>query len=427
MSSMPVSSYTFVTSGGQRRFVHRWQYENNEVIECNKCGSSCKETDAYGKHWSQPKTLDDNDSNNNNKDGSIDISRTAKTPIALSTSTSSSTSSSSSLTSSDKSFGRITTLMDSKEIIVSKNVESFMLCASKAVSDSQQFLLDAGIKAVPDLLASLYAMYGGGHSHRLLLVAVGFYVTIGGETFMLQTTELTIKHHYDIRESVDMIFAMLLEKLRNFLACRSESNGFGKQEAYSIKRIRIKVRKQQLQQESMPLPLHYARKQTNMEMSGTTANRNELASLTAWFRQHLLTSEPLDSQMSPFPCNLYCFQECPNSLELYVVPYHLGSSSNDLYKSRSFIILCDIKGRFMELQEITNIRRFLHHATEDRVLWCPRCQQCFVEHSKLALHKMLQCGRGFEILQLDSDFIEIYENCLLLEKCDNWSLFGIIE
>ncbi|XP_061391964.1 protein terminus-like [Musca vetustissima] len=422
MSSMPVSSYTFVTSGGQRRFVHRWQYDNNEVIECNKCGSSCKETDAYGKHWSQPKTLDDN---NIGRDGIIDISRTAKTPIALSTPTSSS-----SLTSLEQSFGRITTLMDSKEIIVSKNVESFMLCASKAVRDTQQFLLDAGIKVVPELLSSIYAMYGGGQSHHLLVV-VRFYVTVKGETFMLQTTELTIKHHYDIRESVDMLFAMLLEKLRNFMACRSESNSLGTQEPYSIKRIHIKVRKQHNPQQSQILPLHYARKQTNMEIAnlqnGLTTSRDDLALLRAWFRQHLLTSESLESLRSPFPCNLYCFQECPNSLELYVVPYHLCSQSADIYNCRSYIILTDIHGRFMELQEITNIRRFLHHTSEDRVLSCTRCQACFLEPSKLVLHKMLKCGRDFEILKMDSDFIEIYENCLLLEQSDNWSLFGIIE
>ncbi|XP_073841471.1 protein terminus-like [Musca autumnalis] len=424
MSSLPISSYTFVTSGGQRRFVHRWQYENNEVIECNKCGSSCKETDAYGKHWSQPKTLDENDNigkDDSSNRGTIDISRTAKTPIALCTSTSSS--------SLEKSFGRITTLMDSKEIIISKNVESFMLCASKAVTDTQEFLLETGIKAVPDLLSSVYAMHGGGHSHHLLVV-VRFYVTIKGETFMLQTTELTIKHHYDIRESVDMIFTMLLEKLRNYMACRREANGLANEEAYSIKRIYIKVRKQHHVQQQT-LPLHYARKQSNMEigtfLNSTTTSQDDLALLTAWFRQHLLTSESLDSLRSPFPCNLYCFQECPNSLELYVVPYHLSSHSSDIYKSRSFIILCDINGCFMELQEITNIRRFLHHTSEDRVLSCTRCQACFMEPSKLALHKMLNCGRGFEMLKMDSDFIEIYENCLLLEKCDNWSLFGIIE
>lgn len=46
----PTSRYTFVTLAGQRKFFHRWYLDNNEVIECNKCGgTTCQGTDAYHK------------------------------------------------------------------------------------------------------------------------------------------------------------------------------------------------------------------------------------------------------------------------------------------------------------------------------------------------------------------------------------------
>ncbi|XP_013118005.1 protein terminus-like [Stomoxys calcitrans] len=414
--SLPISSYTFVTSGGQRRFVHSWQNENNDVIECNKCGSSCKETDAYGNHWIQPKTLDDND--NELKSANIE----GMNPAAMQ-SHRLPTGPTSIPASSTNGLGRITTLMDHKEIIVGKNIESFMLCDTKAVSDTQQFLLDAGIKAIPDLLRAACAVSG---PVRSLDIVLRFYVTINGEVFTLQTTALVINHYYDIRESVDMMFAMLLEKLKRYMASCSKDCS-AQQKDFSIKRINIKV--QRFCERNPTLPLQFARKQapTAAMTTGSGNKHQDLALINSWFRKHLLTSQPLNGKDLPFPCNLYSIQQCSNSLELYAVPYHLNFKANNLLSCRSFAIICDISGYFIGLQEISNIRRFLHHSSEDRIVSCSSCLENFTEPSKLTLHKMLNCGRGFELVKMDPDFIEIYEQCWLLEKCDNWTLFGIVE
>ncbi|XP_075162109.1 protein terminus-like [Haematobia irritans] len=426
--SMPISSYSFVTTAGQRKFVHSWHYENNEVIECNKCSSSCKETDAYGKHWIQPKTLDvdanDNDPTAINRESDATatmgmamiptkshgptIGPTTIIPVTA-------------MASSTNGFAGITSpLMDHREIIVSRNIESFMLCDdTKTVSDSQQFLLDAGIKAIPDLLSAVYAMRWG--LCLSLGVVLRFYVKIKGNLFRLQTTELLIRHHFDIRESVDMMFSMLLEKLKRLLDGGESIGAMPKN--FTIQRMNIKV---QRYRESQPaLPLQYARKQNPRE--GPSQSVLDLALLNSWFRQHLLTSQHLNGSDPPFPCNLYTIQQCQNSLELYVVPYYLESQSKDSNLGRNFAILCDISGYFLGLQEISNIRRFLHHSWEDRLLECPHCQEKFVQHSKLHLHKMLNCGQGFEFVKIDSDSIEIYEHCWLFEKSKNWSLFGILE
>ncbi|KAM7356764.1 protein terminus-like [Cochliomyia hominivorax] len=393
--SLPTPSYTFVTSGGQRQFFHRWHFENNEVIECNKCGTICQENDAYSQHWLQQKIK-------LNEVGD-ELNTWQRTPI-----------------------------MEQQSAIVSKNIESFMLCDGKLVSDTQQFLLDAGITAIPELLSVLYAS----PECKELVVKMRFYVEIADEMFMLQSSELEIKHHCDIRESVDVIFLMLLEKLRTFMTCMPKNANSSSRRrrccstpegVYRIKRIHIKVQRRKYEQnsEKLPLPLQYQRKHALMQETPTNEN-NSIEQLSQSFQKHLHLS-PEAPFKPPFPCNLYCFQTCANSHELYVVPYHMSSSPASFLSTRSFIILNDIMGRFQQLQEIGNIKRFLHHFAEDAVLCCPQCQEKFMQHTNLSIHRMLNCGYDFEILKVGKDFIEIYEECLEIMRTTKWLLYGIVK
>lgn len=384
--SLPTPSYTFVTSAGQRQFFHRWHFENNEVIECNKCGTICQENDAYSQHWLQLKQ------------------KLNEVGDELNT-------------------WQRTAIMEHQSAIVSRNIETFMLCDGKVVSDTQQFLLDAGITAIPELLSVLYA---SSVKCKELMVKLRFYVEIEDEMFMLQSSELEIKHHSDIRESVDVLFLMLLEKLRTFMTCMPKRRRGMPEGVYRIKRIQIQAQRRLYKNnERLMLPLQYQRKHALLDAQ---QHKEDVEQLSFSYHQYLKTSSSASAHFKPpFPCNLYGFQTCANSQELYAVPYHISTSPANFLNTRSFIIFHDIKGGFQQLQEISNVKRFLHHFAEDEVLSCPQCQEKFMQPSKLAIHRMLNCGYDFEILKIDKDFIEIYEECLEIIRSSKWLLYGIVK
>ncbi|XP_023305461.2 protein terminus-like [Lucilia cuprina] len=385
--SLPTPSYTFVTSAGQRQFFHRWHLQNNEVIDCNKCGTICKETDAYSQHWMKQKLK--------LTEAGDELNTWMRTPI-----------------------------MEQQPAIVSRNIQSFMFCDGKVVSDTQEFLLDVGITGIPDLLSVLYATDGC----KELMVKLRFYVEIEDEMFMLQSSELEIRHHSDIRESVDVIFLMLLEKLRTFMTCMPRRRRGLQEGVYRIKRILVQTqRRQYVNNEQLQLPLQYKRKQAILQETDMTPQyKCDLEQLSLAFQRHINTSANSHFK-PPFPCNLYCFQTCANSQELYAVPFHISNKPQSFLSTRSFVIVNDILGGFQQLQEIAHIKRFLHHSAEDAVLSCSQCQAKFMQPTKLSLHKMLNCGHDFEILKIDPDFIEIYEECFEIMRCAKWLLFGIVK
>lgn len=393
MALQKTPSYTFVNVAGRRTFFHRWHdLENDEVIECCKCGTTCKETDAYSQHW---------------------LLQTAKQNQV-----------------SDDELNRWqrTAVMKRLPAIVSQNIESFMLSDAKVTQDTHQFLLDAGLTAIPDLLRVLYAA----EHCKALMVRLKFFVEIKDEMFVLQTNELEIKHHSDIRESVDMMFLMSLERLRTFMILKPLRHAGRRQRPlqpneYRIKRIHISAQRiplNHLKEDILMLPLHF--RQKNASKLPTPQQVNAIKLLTWNFRQYLKTDQKQHFK-PPFPCNLYCFRTCPNTQEVYAVPYHFTWKSEEFSNIPNFIILENIRGEFQQLQEIADIKKFLQVPQHNMVVTCRRCQLTFVQPTELYLHLMLTCGNEFEILQIHPDVIEIYEHCYELWRKPKWMLYGIVD
>lgn len=434
---LPTPSYTFITCGGQRQFVHRWQLNNNEIIECNKCGSTCNQTDAYSKHWLQ-KT---HNSFGSNKKLTNELSATKNGWSAGQKTTLASVGRQLQHNSGTRTNELIEQL---RQAIDNKNVKSFMLCdnrpcnkgsgstgaTAQATNLQQQFLLDSGIKILPDLFRALFDF-----STKELQVKIRFYLQmeqdaneansdvvahVTTEIFMLQTSELSIANHHDIRESVDMIFAMSLEKLQKE----------NLKQNYQIKRMKIQVKRQQDEISSMPpqLPLQYKLKPRTIVGSGITKqthNSKEHVKLLQQLRHHFKENNTTIAELPKLTCNLYCFQVCANSQELYVVPYYISDSNSSPLPN--YIIMQDVMGKFHSLLEISNLKRFLRYSPADEVLDCRRCQAKFMQHTQLALHEMLLCGLFFRLSSMPEDYFEIYEKCLLLSQCAEWSLYGIVD
>ncbi|XP_018798151.1 PREDICTED: protein terminus [Bactrocera latifrons] len=365
------SSYTFSIEGSTRTFHHRWRMAGR-VYECDACGTTCDVRAAYSQHWSSV--------------GRTHCSAEQRTQL---------------------------------KTIEEQRINNFILCNERNRS-TNEFLLDAGIQAIPQLLRLLF------HDAGRLHFRLSFYVRALNETdFLFCSSELAIEHHLDISETVDVLFLMLLEKIEAYMyACYPTRAA-----EYSVKRIKI-----------------YVRRELNRTESVSTTKAPMKCILPLQYRVKHATAAPSAQAVSASvaaDANLYCFRICARTQELYVVPYQLGKCPSNACDSEvqraqqtwdrigcgaHYIQLESIDGAQQQLLEISNITRFLRTDEEDHVHTCVQCKANFTQRTKFQLHKALDCGRGFEVLQLDSDNLEIYEHCLQM-RCDNykWPLFGIIE
>ncbi|XP_011195365.2 protein terminus-like [Zeugodacus cucurbitae] len=363
------SSYTFSIEGNTRTFHHRW-CTAGRTYECDACSSSCDVRAGYEKHWSNV--------------GRSLCSNEQRTQL---------------------------------KIIEEQRITNFILCNDHNRS-TNEFLLDAGIQAIPQLLCLLF------HDTARLHFRLSFYTRILNETdFLFASSELTLEHHLDIGETVDVLFLMLLEKIKAYMyACYPTRAA-----EYSVKRIKIYVRRE-------------------LNSNSSSLNAPPKCILPLQYRVKHATAAPATKPISAetaADANLYCFRVCARTQELYVVPYQLGkrpSNTCSIEVPRAqqtwdrvgcgahYIMLQSVDGAHQQLLEISNISRFLRTDEDDHVHTCSHCKANFTQRTKLQLHKALACGRGFEVLHLASGNLEIYENCLQM-RCDNynWPLYGIIE
>ncbi|XP_017469552.1 PREDICTED: protein terminus-like [Rhagoletis zephyria] len=381
------SSYTFSIAGSVRTFHHRW-YMGGRVYECDACSSSCDIRACYSQHWQPALTA-----------CALDISDDISRPLCS------------------------TEQRAQLAIVAARRINTFILCNERtSIRNPSEFLLDAGINAVPQLLRLLF------HGVSRLHVRLGFHTrAYNGADLLFNSSELALEHHLDIGESVDMLFLMLLERIEAYMYVRYPTRAA----EYCVKRIKIHVRRETLTKSG--------------ESASTLATD---ATLPLQYRIKHATAMPRDalSVEATATANIYCFRVCARTQELYAVPYQLGKcringgggekdESNILRWpwdtegcGSHYIMLQSVEGKLQQLLEITNLYRFLRTEADDRVHMCTRCRANFTQRTRLQLHKSLDCGRGFEVLHLDSNYLEIYESCLQM-RCANykWPLYGIIQ
>ncbi|XP_054086964.1 protein terminus-like [Zeugodacus cucurbitae] len=243
-----------------------------------------------------------------------------------------------------------------------QRITNFILCNDHNRS-TNEFLLDAGIQAIPQLLRLLF------HDTARLHFRLSFYTRVLNETdFLFASSELTLEHHLDIRETVDVLILMLLEKIEAYMyACYPTRAA-----DYSVKRIKIYVRRELNSNSSSLthtppkciLPLQYRVKHTNAAPA----------------------TKPISAKAAA-DANLYCFRVCgaPKSLQRAQQTWdRVGCGAH-------YIMLQSVDGAQQQLLEISNICRFLRTDEDDRVHTCSQCKANFTQRTKLQLHKALDC------------------------------------
>ncbi|XP_016943880.4 protein terminus [Drosophila suzukii] len=286
-------------------------------------------------------------------------------------------------------------------------IEEFILCDGSITARTNDFLLDSGIDAVPQLLRFL------SFATDKLEASVGFYVDVKKERMYYESSPLNIENHFDIGEAVDMIFSMLLEKISNYVLLHHKDP----LEACVIRRMKVTVKRFCHSPKSKSIPVSKLPLQYQVKNAAECLERgsNKLSSdLIKLVETYINQEEPGRPIPSTLKVNLYSFRVCSTSKELYVVPHLL--SGDDVDNTPTFIIQTDVVGGFQGLLEVRNIRKFLKVDSQDRVFECRQCQSHFVDRVHFALHKQIACGRNFMVWSMDKDAIELHENCLPLPK-----------
>ncbi|KAH8267685.1 hypothetical protein KR026_003287 [Drosophila bipectinata] len=355
MSRRTESRFIFDIEENTRIFRHQRFVNGSRRTDCPSCESRVPSNEPYSHHWL-------NDPN------SIQLGKEEKTIL---------------------------------KTIDDQHIETFILCDSSLPARTNDFLLDAGMDAVPQLLRFL------SFGTEKLDATVGFYVDVKKERMYYESSPLTIENHLDIGEAVDMIFSMLLEKISNYVLLHQRVP----LEACVIRRMKLTVRRHchsSTSSYNYKLPLQYRVKNA---AGGSKTSNTELALIAENYLKHPDKGRPIPQNLK---LNLYCFRVCSTSKELYAVPYLLRGE--DVENTPTFAIQTDVIGGFCGLQEVHNIRKFLRTDTKDRVTECRQCQAHFVDRVHFALHKQIDCGRGFMVWHMDKEAIELHENCLPLPK-----------
>lgn len=357
MSRHVSSRYLFETVGNARTFRHQ-RCINNQIFECQTCHNVVGRNDPYSHHWLN---VPDNQH--------IKLSLEEKKLLKR---------------------------------IELQRIQTFFLCDESARSRTNEFLLEAGIEAVPQLFRFLN--YGANR----LEVTIGFYVTVVRKRMYYESTPVIIGNHLDIKDTVDMLFSILLEKIASFVLI----NYSVPLEACAIKRIKVMVMRQMFGKPQVPLQYRVKINTNYFHSNHTTSNKVNIRPLHKNFassRQGTLGNFP-----TPLKFNLYCTRTCSSTKEIFLVPYLLRSE--DIDNIPTFLILTNVTGEFIGLHEIRDVRRFLKTDSQDHIFECRQCNSHFADRSQYALHKQINCGAGFVVWHIDQESTELYENCLLLPR-----------
>ncbi|XP_017041478.1 protein terminus isoform X2 [Drosophila ficusphila] len=170
MARRTQSRYIFEVVENSRVFRHYFFVNGSRRADCTTCESRVPASEPYSHHWR-------NDVKNN-RSHYIKMGSEEKQLL---------------------------------KAIEDQAVEEFILCDGSITARTNDFLLDAGMDAVPKLLRFL------SFGTEKLEATVGFYVDVKKERMYYESSPLSIENHLDIGEAVDMIFSMLLEKISNYV------------------------------------------------------------------------------------------------------------------------------------------------------------------------------------------------------------------
>lgn len=285
-----------------------------------------------------------------------------------------------------------------------EHIETFMLCDESPVERTSQFLNEAGMEAIPQLLRFL------NYEATRLEVTIGFYVNIRFQKLIYyEMCPVMINHFLDIEETVELIFQVMMEHILSYIEKTSLVRG---ENTWTVKRLKVIVKRHWEPQLQMQLPMQYRVKNDKPNPACARPPKVDLTLLTESFLNYH------GKRFGQFPAslhvNIFCLRVCANTKELYTVPYLIRS--HELSKIPTFLIQTNVAGEFQGFYQINHVGRFLKADTMDHCYICPDCWAHFTETSVYKMHKLINCGLSTVAMEIDTERPEIYENCLPLPK-----------
>ncbi|XP_022217651.1 protein terminus-like [Drosophila obscura] len=374
----PISSFVFTNEDTTQTFHHRW-YAQGQMHECATCYSCIDADEPPSQHWVR---------GGENSQG-LKLSKQQQAVL---------------------------------DIIEARQIETFFLCDESAKDKLDHFMGETCARGVPELLRWMF--HNGTFSVEFNLAC---YVNVMNQVLIFQSGNLRVDHHYDIEECVSVVYEMLMQRIENYLSCSSE---YGLDEC-SITRIRVQVKRQRQDVDSpamessfaLPLQLRQEEECSASASSSSSTSEAELTSLKAAYLKHY--RECLGYFPPNMRVNLHGLQQCKTTKELYVVPYHISETLQQL-PNKNFLILNNIMGQFQRLHELptpimgsasaSSAPSTSSPTSPTRPLQCRRCRTHFTRRSKLHIHQQLHCGQDFSVDSMHADIVEIYEQCLPISR-----------
>ncbi|XP_046867842.1 protein terminus [Drosophila willistoni] len=387
----PISSFVFTNESTTQTFHHQW-YAQGQLHECATCFSCIDADEPPSQHWLH-------DGQESNK--LLQLSKQQQAVL---------------------------------DIIEARQIETFFFCDESAKDKLEHFMGETCARGVPELLRWMF------HQGNTLSVEFNLacYVNVENQVLIFQSGNLQVDHHYDIEECVSVVYDMLLQRIHNYL-------DMGLEEC-SITRLKVQVKRNCIEdngdstidsQYSLPLQLRQevtgaSSLSSSSSSSSSVSSESDLATIRAAYLKH---SRECHGYFPPnMRVNLYGLQQCRTTKEIYVVPYHISETLQQL-PNKNFLIVNNILGQFQRLHELptrlatedtsssvpaspssTSSSPTSSNSSRSSSLQCRRCRTQFSRSSKLHIHQQLHCGQDFTVDSMHADIVEIYEQCLPISR-----------
>ncbi|XP_017030902.1 protein terminus [Drosophila kikkawai] len=362
----PISSFVFTNEATTQTFHHQW-FAQGQLHECATCYSSIDADEPPSQHWLR------------GGEASQGLQLTKQQQAVL-------------------------------DIIEARQIETFFFCDESSRDKHDHFMGETCARGVPELLRWMF---------QNNTIAVEFnlacYVNAMDQVLIFQSGSLKVEHHYDVEECVSVVYEMLMQRIENYLNCSCE---YGMDEC-SITRVRVQVKRIRVEVESpgsTPFALPLQLRQEEEDLPATSTSESELAILRSAYLKHY---RECNGYFPPnMRVNLYGLQQCKTTKELYVVPYHVSETLQQL-PNKNFLILNNIMGQFQRLHELSTPVKSIERDPSGsplKNLQCRRCRTQFTRSSKLHIHQQLHCGQDFSVDSMHADIVEIYEQCLPISR-----------
>ncbi|XP_037721430.1 protein terminus [Drosophila subpulchrella] len=366
----PISNFVFTNDETTQTFHHQW-FSQGQLHECPTCYSSIDADEPPSQHWLR------------GGEGSQGLQLTKQQQAVL-------------------------------DIIEARQIETFFFCDESSKDKLDHFMGETCARGIPELLRWMFQ-----NNTMAVEFNLACYVNAMDQVLIFQSGSLKVDHYYDVDECVGVVYEMLMQRIENYLNCSSE---YGMAEC-SITRLKVQVKRIRVDAEShsaespfFALPLQLKQEEGLTTTSSPSTSESELASLRSAYLKHF---RECNGYFPPnMRVNLYGVQQCKTTKELYVVPYHVSETLQQL-PNKNFLILNNIMGQFQRLHELsTPVKSIEGEPTSSppKDLHCRRCRAQFSRSSKLHIHQKLRCGQDFSVDSMHADIVEIYEQCLPISR-----------